>query len=102
MGRGGEHDLGTVPALREGLNALAEEGAAIVIDLGPATFVDSSVLAALIEARQRADDDQRGFSVALPATADSGVRRVIEITSLGDLLILRSDRDEAVKAAQSG
>ena len=98
----GEHDLSTAPALRDALRGLAEEGAAIVIDLGPATFVDSSILAVLIDARQQADDDGRGFSVALPASADAGVRRIIEITSLGDLLILRPDRDQAVKAAQSG
>lgn len=98
----GEHDLGNAPEFRDRLQEAAAEGASIVVDLGPTTFVDSSILAALIDARQQADADKRGFSVALPASADSGVRRVIEITSLGDLLIIRDDRDEAVKAAQSG
>ena len=98
----GEHDLGNARDLRDNLHQAAADGASIVIDLGAATFVDSSILAALIEARQQADGDGRGFSVALPASADSGVRRVIEITSLGDLLILRDDRDGAVKAAQGG
>ena len=50
----GEHDLYTAPALRERITGVLEGGTALVIDLTPSTFIDSSVLRVLLEARREA------------------------------------------------
>ena len=50
----GEHDIYTAPTLRERLEEALGRGGGIVVDLTGATFVDSSVLGALLDARRRA------------------------------------------------
>src|SRR4051812_50059829 len=50
----GEHDIYTAPTLRERLEEALGRGGGIVVDLTAATFVDSSVLGALLDARRRA------------------------------------------------
>ena len=50
----GEHDIYTAPTLRERLDEALDRGGGIVVDLTAATFVDSSVLGALLDARRRA------------------------------------------------
>src|SRR5205809_761910 len=50
----GEHDIYTAPTLRERLDEALSHGGGIVVDLTAATFVDSSVLGALLDARRRA------------------------------------------------
>jgi hypothetical protein len=45
----GEHDIYTAPTLRERLDEALERGGGVVVDLTAATFVDSSVLGALLE-----------------------------------------------------
>src|SRR4051812_49498030 len=50
----GEHDIYTAPTLRERLEEALSHGGGIVVDLTAATFVDSSVLGALLDARRRA------------------------------------------------
>ena len=44
----GEHDIYTAPTLRERLDEALGRGGGIVVDLTAATFVDSSVLGALL------------------------------------------------------
>src|SRR4051812_49489060 len=46
----GEHDIYTAPTLRERLDEALGRGGGIVVDLTGATFVDSSVLGALLDA----------------------------------------------------
>src|SRR5215218_5605394 len=57
----GEHDIYTAPALRDRLDEAIGRGGGIVVDLTGATFVDSSVLGALLGARSR---PTRGSSYA--------------------------------------
>lgn len=96
----GEHDVYTAPTLSEQLDALLEEGLPIVIDLTPATFVDSSVLRVLLETRRQADERGIGFAVAL-GQGDSGpVRRVLDITGLVPVLPVHAGRDDAIEAAR--
>ena len=91
----GEHDLGTVPSVREVLGAAASGGKAVVIDLSTATFVDSSILGALLEARRTAMESERGFAVACSGEAEP-VRRVLEVTGLADELPVHPTREEAL------
>ena len=98
----GEHDIYTVPALRERLDeALTREGA-VVVDLTAATFVDSSILGALLDARRRAQEQQHGFVVSVGVGAEPGVRRILDITGLIPVLPVLGDREEAIAAARDG
>ena len=61
----GEHDIYTAPTLRERLDEALGAAAAWLIDLTGATFVDSSVLGALLDARRRALDAGQGYVVCV-------------------------------------
>ena len=95
----GEHDLHTAGLLRERLEAA--EGA-IVLDLSDASFIDSSVIRVMLEARGQAHDRGTGFAVALADGADPGVRRVLEVTGLIERLPVMDDRDAAIEVARPG
>src|SRR6478735_1727714 len=94
----GEHDIYTAPTLRERLDEALGRGGGIVVDLTGATFVDSSVLGALLDARRRALDSEQGFVVCVGETVEPGVQRILDITGL--LPVLRG-REEAIEAARS-
>jgi len=90
----GEHDLYTAPDLRDRLKAALSEGA-VIVDMSEATFVDSSILGALLSARQRAAEDEVGFAVSLHPDASRTVRQVFEITGLIPAMPVLSSVDEA-------
>ena len=79
----GEHDIYTAPTLRERLDEAIGRGGGIVVDLTGATFVDSSVLGALLDARRRALEAGQGFVVCVGETVEPGVQRILDITGLG-------------------
>jgi anti-sigma B factor antagonist len=94
----GEHDLNTAPELRRQLGDVIAEGGAVVVDLSTASFVDSSILGAILDARRRAREAGVGFAVAHPG-GDNSVGRVLEITGLRAELPVHPKRDEAMAAA---
>jgi anti-sigma B factor antagonist len=94
----GEHDLSTAPNLRRRLNALLDEGTATVVDLSPATFIDSSILGVILDGRRRAEEAEIGFAVARSNGSDA-VDRVLEVTGLRAELPVHARREEAVSAA---
>jgi anti-sigma B factor antagonist len=94
----GEHDLSTAPNLRRRLNALLDEGTATVVDLSPATFIDSSILGVILDGRRRAEEAEIGFAVARSNGSDA-VDRVLEVTGLRAELPVHARREEAVAAA---
>ena len=97
----GEHDIYTAPALRERLDEALERGGGVVVDLTQATFVDSSVLGALLDARRRALEGSQGFVVCVGETVEPGVRRILDITGLVPVLPVIEGRDAAIEAARS-
>jgi anti-sigma B factor antagonist len=94
----GEHDLSTAPELRRRLDGLLDEGTATVVDLSPATFIDSSILGVILDGRRRAADAELGFAVVHSNGADA-VDRVLEVTGLRSELPVHARREEAVAAA---
>ena len=98
----GEHDVYTAPSLTEQVEGLIDERVPFVIDLTPATFVDSSVLRVLLEARRRAEEEGVGFAVALDQDDSGAVRRVLEVTGLIPVLPVHPARDAAMEAASTG
>ena len=96
----GEHDVYTAPSITEQVDALIGERVPFVIDLTPATFVDSSVLRVLLEARRRAEEEGVGFAVALGQDDSGAVRRVLEVTGLIPVLPVHPARDAALAGRQ--
>ena len=90
----GEHDLSTAPSLRRRLEGLLDDGSAVVVDLSPASFVDSSILGVILDARRRAAETGIGFAV-LHANRDDSVDRVLEVTGLRAELPVHARREEA-------
>jgi anti-sigma B factor antagonist len=97
----GEHDVYTAPSLRDQINAVVQERLPFVVDLTPATFVDSSVLRVLLEARRQAEEEGLGFAVALGEGEGPGVRRILEVTGLMTVFPVLMSREEALEAARS-
>jgi anti-sigma B factor antagonist len=94
----GEHDLSTAPNLRRRLDGLLDEGTATVVDLSPATFIDSSILGVILAGRRRAGEAEIGFAVARSNGSDA-VDRVLEVTGLRVELPVHARREEAMVAA---
>jgi anti-sigma B factor antagonist len=98
----GEHDIYTAPTLRERLDAALARQGGVVVDLTAATFVDSSILGALLDARRRAQEQQIGFVVSVGDEVEPGVQRILDITGLVPVLPVVNGREEAVQAARDG
>ena len=90
----GEHDLSTAPNLRRRLDNLLDEGTSTVVDLSPATFIDSSILGVILDGRRRATSSGIGFAVVHSNGADA-VDRVLEVTGLRAELPVHARREEA-------
>jgi anti-sigma B factor antagonist len=98
----GEHDLSTAPNLRRRLERLLDEKTATVVDLSPATFIDSSILGVILDGRRRAAEADIGFAVVHSNGADA-VDRVLEVTGLRAELPVHARREEAfAEASGSG
>jgi anti-sigma B factor antagonist len=103
----GEHDIYTAPALRDRLDEAlgADSGGArpagVAVDLSAATFLDSSILGALLEARRQALEKGIGYVVCLGEAPEPGVQRILEITGLVPVFPVVRSRDEALEAARS-
>lgn len=98
----GEHDLNTAPELRSQLSELLDGDRGIVVDLSAATFVDSSILGVILDARRNAGDAGRGFSVAHAPDGAEAVGRVLEITGLRAELPVHEAREQAEAQASAG
>ena len=94
----GEHDLSTAPNLRRQLDSLLDEGTTTVVDLSPATFIDSSILGVILDGRRRAGEADVGFAV-LHSDGSEAVDRVLEVTGLRAELPVHARREEALSAA---
>jgi len=97
----GEHDLHTAPELRRRIDELIEAGEPIVIDLSPATFVDSSILGVMLDGRRRAGEAGIGFTVA-QANGAVAVTRVLQVTGLRTELPVHETLKQALSEAAKG
>ena len=96
----GEHDLNTAPDLRRRLGELMDGGESVVVDLSPASFVDSTILGVILEGRRAAIEAGRGFAVA-QGNGTEAVARVLEITGLRDELPVHGTMDSALEDAST-
>lgn len=96
----GEHDLNTAPDLGSELAALIDGRQGIVFDMSPASFVDSSILGVMLDARRQAHDSGLPFEVAHDGKTEA-VGRVLEITGLRTELPVHESTDAARAAGSS-
>jgi anti-anti-sigma factor len=90
----GELDLSNSSELRRRVERAVHDGRnRVVIDLDGLTHIDSSGLAALIDAHQLAE--ARGGRLALVITSEP-VRRTVEVRGLDRLFMTADSRDGAV------
>ena len=95
----GEHDQSTAPDVG---NALRQQGAAaLVVDLKPTTFLDSSILGVLLAAARETEQRQVSFAVVIPDDPASAARRIFDLTGLNSALPVVTDLDAAVDAGRN-
>ena len=95
----GEHDIYTAPVLRERLGRAAEGARGLVVDLTATTFLDSTVLGVLLDARRRAHEAGAGFAVCLGEEVHPGVQRIFDVTGLVPVLPVVRGREAALSSA---
>ena len=98
----GEHDLYTSSDLHDEIRRAVAECPAVVVDLTGTTFIDSSVVGVLLDARNGAKAKEVGFAVCLGEGSADSVRRIFDITGLIDSLPVVTGRDAAISRALSG
>lgn len=98
----GEHDIYTAPTLRERLDEALSRTGGVVVDLTAATFVDSSILGVLLDARRRAQEQGTGYVVSVGSDVEPGVQRILDITGLVPVLPVINGRGPAIAAAREG
>jgi anti-sigma B factor antagonist len=82
----GEHEQYTADKLARHLSALLSEGVGVTIDLSHATFIDSTVVGVLIAGNRRAQEAGVGFELRVGADTGWAVRRLLDVTGLGEQL----------------
>ena len=82
----GEHESYTADKLARQLSALIAEAVGVTVDLRQATFIDSTVVGVLIAADRRASEAGLPFSLLVGNETGWSVRRLLEVTGLGERL----------------
>lgn len=97
----GEHDVHTAPSVSGRIDSFLSDGVPVVVDLTGASFIDSSILRALIMARNGSQERNLGFAVCLDQAGESAVQRVFEIARVEDLFPVLSSQEEAIQSVRS-
>lgn len=92
----GEHELYSVLEVEHALEQAIHDGLALVIDLTRTEFVDSSVVAILLRAREAAHSAGTGFALVIDDSTGPSVRQLFEITGLATIFRIASSRAEAL------
>jgi anti-sigma B factor antagonist len=93
----GEHEVFGAMKLQRKLEALTDEGLALVVDLTGATFLDSSIVSVLLKTRERARGLGTRFAIVLDESSDASVLRMFAITGLDRYLPVASSRQAALR-----
>ncbi len=91
----GEHDLSLGDALRGALKTAAEQRSCVLVDLSRCTLLDSTGIAVLLDAQNRARAAQGRFALVIPP-GQGAVARVAELIRLGDLVPIAQSREEGL------
>jgi anti-anti-sigma factor len=92
----GEHELYSVLEVERELDRAIQDGLATVIDLTRTEFLDSSVVAILLRAREEAHVEGTSFTLVIDDATGKSVRQLFEITGLATIFRVASSRAEAL------
>lgn len=95
----GEHDLGTAEELRGAFISAFDQDRPVAVDMSAAEFIDSSIVAVLVQCGKADDPDAPTVVMSIPEQASASVRRVIDLTGLGEHMEIVASIDEAIAAA---
>ena len=84
----GEVDISTVPRLNELLTEALDKSSTVVVDLTNLDFLDSSGIAALVRAQERASTELAALVLRSPNRA---VRRVLSISGVDQVMVIDGD-----------
>lgn len=89
----GEIDIYSAPQLKETLySAITGDLRGLLLDMSAVTFIDSTGLAVLVDARKRAQAIEANMALVIQ---DPNVRKVFEITALDQVFALHETREAA-------
>ena len=91
----GELDLAVADQLGRALEDARQTGSSVLISLSRCDFIDSTGIAAIIDAWKRLGDEGRRLVVAEPTDQ---VVRLLEIVGIGDRGLVFANREDALKA----
>lgn len=97
----GELDMNTAPELEQALETtVAEEKAAVMLDLSDCEFIDSTGIALIVRTWQRLDRDagNGGEGKFVLCCVNHQVRRLLKITGVESSISLHEQRDAALSA----
>ncbi|MGF1594014.1 MAG: STAS domain-containing protein [Kiloniellaceae bacterium] len=92
---GGEIDLDRAPEVRNLLLDCVGRGCDVLVDLSQVSYIDSSGIASLVEALQRAGKGGTGLGLIAVSPA---VLRVFELARLDKVFAMHPDLDTALAA----
>jgi len=96
----GEHDVSTAPELTQALDEAAAYSN-VLVDLSECSFMDSSVIQALLTTAQSLE--ARGEQLALVIPAEQGVvARVAHMTRLSEIICIYPSRGTGLASLQPG
>jgi anti-anti-sigma factor len=96
----GEHDQYSASQIGSTLADELAAGRSVIVDLGGASFLDSTSAGALLVAHERAAKADLRLVVLLAADAGWPVHRLFETARLGTILTVVTDHDAALAAVQ--
>ncbi|MEV0153825.1 STAS domain-containing protein [Micromonospora sp. NPDC050686] len=85
----GEIDMNGAPRLQDLLHAAVDDADVVEVDAAAVTFIDSSVISALITARNTAVTTGRHLSLVNPSPQ---VHRILDVTGVLNALTVESSR----------
>jgi len=94
----GELDLSTSAALQGALAPFDRSSVPVVVDLTDVTFLDSSALRVLVQARLRLSEAEGHADLRLVVTRDN-LRRVLDVSGLAEVFEV-FDTEEAAAAGR--
>lgn len=98
----GEQDLASAGALRLAFAGAREAARGVVVELSIVSFVDSTILGAIVEGLRVCKEDGRGFAVVAADRDDEAVPRLLGMTGLRTVFPVYESRETAIARAAAG
>jgi anti-anti-sigma factor len=98
----GEQDVSSAGALRLALAGAREAKRAVVIELSIVSFIDSTILGAIVGGLRDCKDDGRGFAVVTSSSQGEHVPRLLGLTGMHAVFPVFAARATAIEHAAAG